>query len=700
MATRLAPFAPALPLLGLVVAFEHPDRAAGDVLSVAALAVAMPLAVASASKAIAGALAFHTGFTALPNSLAPGRHPWVALACLASLLAFAGWTQPAWVLVALVPFVLVPAGMLLGGALDALAVHAARRVGDPGTSLAVILAVVAGGFGLTLTAGMAGQALAPRFPAAVVLGLVALSWGAATGTAIAAGVLVAALAGRGVRQAASRAVRVLVFSTTAAALLGYMAGAVGPGMLSPSGVPHVPALVLVLLAASVVIPPGTADVGSGTTRPVVPPKALSHLLVSTTAGVVSLVLLAERLGGFPRTPLAAAVTAAALLAGGAAAVVLRGGPTPTGPLPSPPLVVRSSGAPARGVLVAGLVLLLLLYEAPRRELDLVSRAGTALGWAVFVGAVWRVAGAFEPLASRLSLVGRRACFLRGLAWTAAGFYLVYFPVQDYLLGVLGAGGHPWQGLGPSLASLSFLVLGPAFFAAYLVVTAALLAVFAAAGMLMARFLGDLVEATLPPRERWRHPWPSSPWAVLAPAAALVSAALALPGELPENRYGWGLGVALLGLAVAVSLLAVATLRSREDPGHLARRVARDLAWAVLLGWFIGYTMGEAREIETEGTVPFVALLMAGLKFFEIVLETPERITRAGLAASALPDLLIAVVAALLLLTFIQTVAPAAAVISIKEVERIGLMAGAVLLPLVRARSRRAATLASGEHGAI
>jgi hypothetical protein len=521
-----------------------------------------------------------------------------------------------------------------------------------------------------------------------VLGLVALSWGAATGTAIAAGVLVAALAGRGGKQAASRAVRVLVFSTAAAALLGYMAGAVFPGMLSPSGVPHVPPLVLVLLAASVVTPPGTADGGPGTIRPVVPPKALSDLLVSTAAGVVSLALLAERLGGFPQTPLAATVAVAALLAGGAAALVLRGGRTPHWPVAVSPPVVRSSGAPARGVLVAGLVLLLLLYEAPRRELDLVSRTGTALGWAVFVVAMWRVAEAFEPLTSRLSLVGRRACFLRGLAWTAAGFYLAYFPVQDYLLGVLRAGGRPWEGLGPSLASLAFLVLGPGFFGTYVVVIAALLAVFAAAGMLMARFLGDLVEATLPPPEGWRRPWPSSPWALLGPAAALVRAAAAVPGEPPENRYGWGLGMAVLGLAVAVSLLAVAALRSQEGPGDLTRRVARDLAWAVLLGWFVGYTMGEAREIGAEGAVPFVALLMAGLKFFEITLEMPERITRAGLAISALPDLLVAVVAALLLLTFAQTVAPAAAVVSIKEAERMGLMAGAVLLPLVRGRRRR------------
>jgi hypothetical protein len=170
MATRLVPFAPALFLLGLVLAFEHPGRAAGDALSAAVLALALPLTVTSASTAIAGALAFHAGFTALPNIPALRRHPWVALACLASFLAFAGWTRPGWVLVALAPFVLVPAGMLLGGALDAFAVHAARRLDDPGRSLAVILAVVAGGCGLTLTATVAGQALAARFPAPLCWG--------------------------------------------------------------------------------------------------------------------------------------------------------------------------------------------------------------------------------------------------------------------------------------------------------------------------------------------------------------------------------------------------------------------------------------------------------------------------------------------------------------------------------------------------
>jgi hypothetical protein len=295
---------------------------------------------------------------------------------------------------------------------------------------------------------------------------------------------------------------------------------------------------------------------------------------------------------------------------------------------------------------------------------------------------------------------RRARLLPWLVWAAALFYPAYFPVQDYLLGVLRAGGRPWEGLGPSLASLAFLALGPGFFLAYFVVIATLLAVFAAAGMLMASFLGDLVEAALPPPERWRRPWPGSPWLVLAPAAALVGVMFAVPGELPENRYGWGLGVAVLGLAVAVPWLAVGTLRSREGPrhGHRARRVVRDLLWAALLGWFVGYTMGEAREIGAVGAVPFVALLMAGLKFFEILLEAPERITRAGLAVAALPDLLVAVVAALLLLTFIQTVAPAAAVVSIKEAERMGLMAGAVLLPLVRGRLRRAAAVDLREAG--
>jgi hypothetical protein len=688
VAVRLAPFVPALLLLGVVFAFEHPGRAPGEALSAAALALALPLAVVHASKALAVILSppvrRHPLEVALPGPLAP-LGPLVPPVLLV-LLVLMGWARPGWVVVALLPCLLVPAGMLLGGALDALAVRAGRRAAGTGAPVAVTGALVAAGFALALGTAAAGQALAPRSPPSLVAGLVALSWGALTGTAVAAGVLAAALAGRGRRQAASRAARVLVFTTVTAALLGYTAGALGPGLLSPSGTRHVPLPVLVLLAASVVTAPAADGDRSEALHRVVPPQALSDLLVSATAGVVSLVLLGERLGGFPWTPLVATVALAALLAGGAGAVVLRGRRRPVDPSPShaPPAGVHPSGAPARAVLIAGLVLLLLLHEVPRRELDLASRTGTGLAWAVFVLAGWRAAGAFEPLARRVARSRRRARLLPWLVWAAALFYPAYFPVQDYLLGILRAGGRPWEGLGPSLASLAFLALAPGFFLSYVVVIAALLALFAAAGMLMAWFLGDLAEAALPPPEGWRRPWPGTPWALLGPATAVVAAALIVPGELPENRYGWGLGVAVLGLAVAVPLLAATTLRAREPSALRTRRVARDLIWAVLLGWFVGYTMGEAREIGAEGAVPYVALVMAGLKVFEIALETPERSTRAGLAPAALPDLLLAVVAALLLVPFIQTVAPAAAVVSIKEAERMGLMAGAILLPVVRA----------------
>lgn len=696
VAVRLAPFVPTLLLLGVVFAFEHPGRAPGEALSVAALALALPLAVVHASKALAVILSppvrRYSLQVALPGPLA--RLGSLGPRALLVLLVLLGWARPGWVVVALLPCLLVPAGMLLGGALDALAVRAGRRAAGTGAPVAVTVALVAAGFALALGTAAAGQVLASRSPASIVAGLVALSWGALAGTVVAAGVLVAALAGRGRSQAASRAARVLVFTIVTTALLGYTAGALGPGLLSPSGTPHVPLPVLVLLGATVVTVAADGD-GSEALHRVVPPEALSDLLVSATAGVVSLVLLGERLGGFPWTPLVATVALAALLAGGAGAVVLRGRRRSVDPSPShvPPAGVHPSGAPARAVLVAGLALLLLLHEVPRRELDLVSRTGTGLAWAVFVLAGWRAAGAFEPLARRVVRSRRRARLLPWLVWAAALFYPAYFPVQDYLLGVLQAGGRPWEGLGPSLASLAFLALVPGFFLTYVVVIAALLGLFAVAGMLMAWFLGDLAEAALPPPEGWRRPWPGTPWALLGPAAGVVAAALVAPGELPENRYGWGLGVAVLGLVVAVPLLAVTTLRAREPSALRTRRVARDLIWAVLLGWFVGYTMGEAREIGAEGAVPYVALVMAGLKVFEIALETPEGITRAGLAPTALPDLLLAVVAALLLVPFIQTVAPAAAVVSIKEAERMGLMAGAVLLPVVRARrfslSRRA-----------
>gem|GEM_PF-2672813 len=710
MAGRLAPLVPALLLLGLVIVFEHPGRAPGDFLSAAALTAGLAMAAAFAWTPLTAVLRRQGESDTPPVGGESGPAPATASAilrpprrgllrtALAALLVLLGWGRPEWALAVLLALLFVPAGWLIGGALDALAVHTARRVATAPPASAVAGAVVVAGIVLTFLAAAAGEALAPRLPPSLGLGLRTLSWGALAGTVVAAGVLAAALARRGRAVAGSRAIRALLLGATSAALLGYAAGAVAPGLVSPSGVPRVPLLILVMLAGTVVTSSGSAGPGSNLARAGLPPEALSGFFVSATAVVVCLVLLGERLGGFPRTPGVAAVTLAALLAGGTLTVLRRG----AGAELSASGLVSAGGAqsvrPPRQALAAGLALLLLLYEVPRRELDPVSRAGTALAWALFVLAGWRAVNGFEPLVRRMLRSRRRARLLPWLAWATAGFYLAYFPVQDALLGVLGAGGRPWEGLGPSLASLAFLVLGPGFVLTYFVVLASLLAVFAAAGMLMASFLGDLVEAVLPPPEPWRRPWPGSPWTLLGPAAALVGVAVVVPGELPETRYGWGLGVAVLALAVAVPWLAVGTLRSREGPGHRARRVARDLLWAVLLGWFVGYTMGEAREIGAEGAVPFVALLMAGLKFFELVLEGPERITRAGLTVSALPDLLVAVVAALLLLTFIQTVAPAAAVVSIKEAERMGLMAGAVLLPLARGRLRRAAAGATEDAG--
>ncbi len=710
----VAPLVPALLLLGLVIVFEHPGRSAGDFFSAVALTAGLAMAAAFAWAPLTAVLRPQgqpdtppAGSELGVGGPAPARVSgifWLPRrhlfrTALALLLVLLGWGRPEWALLVLLALLFVPAGWLIGGALDALAVHTARRVATARPVSAVAgAAVVVAGIVLTFLAAAAGQALAPRVPPSLGLGLWALSWGALAGTGVAAGIVAAALARRGRVAAGSRAIHALLLAAMGAGLLGYAAGAVAPGLVSPWGVPRVPLLILVVLAGTVVTSSGSAGPGSNLSRARLAPETLSDFFVSATAVVVCLVLLGEHPGGFARTPAVAAVTLAALLAGGTMAVV-RGGAgaeLSASGLPSAG-GTRLSVWPPRQALVAGLVVLLLLYEAPRRELDQldpVSRAGTALAWALFVLAGWRTVSAFEPLARRVQRSRRLVRLLPWLALAAALFYPIYFPVQDYLLRILRGGGQLWEGPGSALASVAFLVLGPAFFLTYFVVVASLLAVFATAGTLMASFLGDLAEAALPPPERWRRPWPSSPWVVLAPAAALVGVALAVPGEVPETRYGWGLGVAVLALAVAVLLLAAGTLRSRERRGHgdRARRVTRDLLWAALLGWFVGYTMGEAREIGAQGAVPFAALLMAGLKFFEILLEAPERITRAGLAVSALPDLLVAAVAALLLLTFIQTVAPAAAVISIKEAERIGLMVGAVLLPLARSRLRRAAAV--------
>jgi len=68
----------------------------------------------------------------------------------------------------------VPAGMLIGDALDALAMRAARGVADVRAPLGATVALVAAGWALALIAAVGGQGLAPRSPASLVGGLVAL----------------------------------------------------------------------------------------------------------------------------------------------------------------------------------------------------------------------------------------------------------------------------------------------------------------------------------------------------------------------------------------------------------------------------------------------------------------------------------------------------------------------------------------------
>lgn len=96
-------------------------------------------------------------------------------------------------------------------------------------------------------------------------------------------ILVAALAGIGCAQARPRTLRALALSTATRVLLGYAAGAIGAGLLSPSAAPHVPLLVLVLLVAGVMTASETADAESASSRRVLPPEALYNFLVSWRA---------------------------------------------------------------------------------------------------------------------------------------------------------------------------------------------------------------------------------------------------------------------------------------------------------------------------------------------------------------------------------------------------------------------------------
>lgn len=218
------------------------------------------------------------------------------------------------------------------------------------------------------------------------------------------------------------------------------------------------------------------------------------------------------------------------------------------------------------------------------------------------------------------------------------------------------------------------------------------------GILFAEFFDDAARFVARAGGRVRRPMRFGAWLLAGLLVASLAHYVLASGmylAFGDTRVSSAFGAATFGLhaaTLAVLALVVVAWRGRGADA-LPRRALYALALLYGVAWFVGYSTDDVLALREERALPLLVVGVAVLEFFDILFEAPERLSAGGraLPREALWDLFLAISFGLLLLLSAFEIARhplVDAVLGAKVFGWLGLLAGAALVPLQRARVRR------------